>query len=317
MSIVGSFDTFQTTVNADAGQVAEARRRRRVFESALTTEPDVLELIASGSLARGTHHDPIHDVDLIVVFDADEHADWGSNGESAKDALDHTGAMIHRLLGSTSGTYDHLVRLARWRNHAVKCFLDDPEDDGAFTVDVMPAIRAGDHLLIPEALTESWIECDPEYLIRKSKAKHAEWKKYAGTVRMLKWWRKEQPIKIKSLVMEVLAFDHLPLGQSQPGAIKSFFAAAAFALESGLDVVDPANYCGAIQPDLDCGQFAELLRTAATSASAAVAAQANNDAAGATQHWADIFGDDFPVIAAAVATVTDSGPRPVRDSPQG
>ncbi len=68
-----AFDTHQVVVNADPDSVHEARHRRNVFCDAFGTLSEVSETIPSGSLARGTQRDPIHDVDLIMVFDADEH----------------------------------------------------------------------------------------------------------------------------------------------------------------------------------------------------------------------------------------------------
>lgn len=314
-----SFATFQSVVNADPEQVAEARRRRRIFESALTSETDVLEVVPSGSLARGTHKDPIHDVDLIVVYDASEHEKWGTSGSSAREALDHARAAVNRLLGITAGTADQLVRLARPRNHAVKCFLDDPEDENAFTVDVMPALRTERGFLIPEALSERWVDADPEFLIAEASRKHSEWSQYAGAVRMLKYWGAQQaPLKIKSLVTEVLALEHLPTDLNRPTAIRNFFTAAAFRIESGLIVEDPANLCGAIQRDLDMDEFGSRLREASNAAIDAGAAQVANDDARASRLWREIFGDDFPeIIAAAGAATVPDGPRTVKDSPQG
>ncbi|MCS6562300.1 MULTISPECIES: nucleotidyltransferase domain-containing protein [Curtobacterium] len=319
MSLMDSFASFQTVVNADPDQVSEARRRRRVFEEALVSEPDVLEVVPSGSLARGTHKDPIHDVDLVVVYDPVAHPDWGVPGASASEALDHARAAVNRLLGATSGTVDQLVRLAKPRNHAVKCFLDDPDDEDAFTVDVMPALRVDAGFRIPESLSEAWIDADPEYLIAEAARKHGEWSHYAGTVRMLKYWAASQsPLKIKSLVMEVLALEHLATGLNRPTAISSFFTAAAFQIESGLAVEDPAGLCGEIQRDLDMGAFSERLRAASNSGIDARASQVANDPAAASRHWREVFGDEFPeILAAAGATVVPDGPRPVKDSPQG
>ncbi|MCS6551122.1 nucleotidyltransferase domain-containing protein [Curtobacterium flaccumfaciens pv. flaccumfaciens] len=319
MSLMDSFASFQTVVNADPDQVSEARRRRRVFEEALLSEPDVLEVVPSGSLARGTHKDPIHDVDLVVVYDPVEHPDWGVPGASASEALDHARAAVNRLLGATSGTVDQLVRLAKPRNHAVKCFLDDPDDEDAFTVDVMPALRVDAGLRIPESLSKAWIEADPEYLIAEAARKHGEWPLYAGTVRMLKYWAASQsPLKIKSLVMEVLALEHLATGLNRPTAISNFFTAAAFQIESGLAVDDPARLCGEIQRDLDMEAFGNRLRAASNSGIDARAAQVAHDPAAASRHWREVFGDEFPeIVAAAGATVVPDGPRPVKDSPQG
>ncbi len=319
MTVLDSFKTFQSIVNADDEQIREARRRRKIFSDALLTRDDVLEVVPSGSLARGTQLEPIHDVDLIVVFDASAHTDWGTPGESAEAALNLTRAAIHDLLGSSNGTHDQIVRLARWRNHAVKCFLDDPDDENAFHVDVMPTLRHDGHLMAPEALSQAWIDIDPEYLIRESAAKHDQWNQYAGTVRMLKWWGKAQDFKVKSLTMEVLAFNFLPTDRpNRPTALSEFFASAAFSVESGVEVSDPAGLCGPIQHDLDYELLGEALQSAAGSAAAAQRNAANSNQAAATASWAEIFGDDFPVLAAAAAGETQvAEPRPVRDSPQG
>ncbi len=169
IGVSGAFKEFQGVVNADAERVREARRRRDLFKGAFLAESDVAEVVASGSLARGTQKDPIHDVDAIVIFDGDKHPGWGIPGGSASEALDYTRDQVNKLLGATNGTYAQVVRLARWRNHAVKCFLDDPDDPDAFTVDAMPALRREGSLLIPEAIGRKWVRCDPESLHRRRK----------------------------------------------------------------------------------------------------------------------------------------------------
>src|SRR5258708_32093039 len=124
MGINDAFDELQAEVNADIDQVKLARERRDTFKKAMSGEEDVLETFGSGSLSRSTQLKPIHDVDIVVVYDVTAHPDWGAPGDSAGEALDHAGDQIHRLLGQTYGTVAQEVRLAVPRNHAVKCFLD-------------------------------------------------------------------------------------------------------------------------------------------------------------------------------------------------
>lgn len=320
MSVDSTFDTYQATVNADPSQVTEARRRRDLFKTAFAGGDDVEEVRASGSLARGTQKDPIHDVDTIIVFKADSHLGWGQQGDSAEEALNHVQTRVRELLG-TNGTHaPGEVRRSTWRNHAVKCFLDDKDDDEAFTVDAMPALLDGDRLLIPEFTSKKWVPADPQHLIDEVKRKHATWKKFAGTVRMLKAWGKSQDIEIKSLVMEVLALSYLPTGNTRPIALRTFFTTAAYAIESGVRVTDTADVCGEIQKDLDYSKFAELLRTASNEAALAVSNQASSDDVGAIRHWGDVFGSKFPdppTTGKRPAVVPPVAPRPVKDTPQG
>jgi hypothetical protein len=113
-------------VNAPKDAMEEARRRRDLFVTSLPKAGDVTDAWPSGSLARGTQKDPIHDVDVVVEFDKEAHPGWGDPGDSAVDALEHTRELVKELLGS-DGTEGVEVRLTRLHNHAVKCFLDDPQ----------------------------------------------------------------------------------------------------------------------------------------------------------------------------------------------
>jgi hypothetical protein len=319
-----AFDLHQTEVNADPAAVKEARRRRDLFKEAMAPEADVTETFPSGSLARGSQIEPIHDVDFVVVYDPEAHPGWGSPGASAEDALGHVGGQVNELLGATNGSVAKEVRLASPRNHAVKCFLDDPDDPDAFTVDVMPALRqADDTLLIPESRSRQWVPADPQDLIRRVADRHAAWNQFVRLVRVLKHWNKSEKAGMKSLVVEVLALHHLPVG-SRPEALQRFFTAAAVAV--GLPVTDPAGLCGEIQPDLDRAHARASLEAAADIAWQARAAEARGDIDEAICLWRQVLGPAFPEPPSGCASVTPGSlatpavlvrPRPVRDAPQG
>lgn len=326
MDISKAFDDLQTEVNAPPESVKEARRRRDLFRDAFDGDDDVTETVPSGSLARGSQKDPVHDVDVIIVFDPDEHPDWGSPGPSAGASLDHVQARVHALLGETDGSFAKEVRLAEPRNHSVKCWLDDPQVKGAFTVDVTPALRQeGQTLLIPEKQSSRWIPTAPEYLVQLVADRHANWNRFVPLVRDLKRWGADQKTDMKSLLLEVLAVDHLP-EEERPQALAQFFAAAANAVL--LPVEDPAGLCGEIQPDLDRTATARHLTKAAEAAWRAVEAEGRGDTERAACLWREVFGDIFPepaggcgngtALAAGAAAVTIARPRrPVRDAPQG
>jgi hypothetical protein len=289
MSVESGFDELQTTVNVPPDALAEARRRRNVFCTELAKESDVLEVRPSGSLARGTHKDPINDVDIIVVYDGSQHVDWGQPGESAEAALEHAREAVTRRLG-TDGTGD--VRLAKKRNHSVKCFLDDPDAPDAFTVDVTPALRRAEGgILIPERKNEKWIPSNPKLLIDTVAARHSKWNEFAKLVRVLKRWNSDHGKHLKSLTVEVLAIEHLPVA-SRPRAIAAFFAAAQDAVFDTIE--DPARLSGPIQPDLDPTAASAALAAAASLAARAVEAEANGEKSVAQCLWHELFGDIFP-----------------------
>ena len=319
MSVESGFNLLQTTVNVGDDDLAEARRRRDAVRHELVKEDDVIEVRPSGSLARGTHKDPVNDVDLVVVFDAAEHPDWNQAGPSADAALAHLQDAVRRRLGS-GGTGD--VRLARSRNHSVKCFLDDPGDPGAFTVDVTPAlVRAEGGIYIPESKSAAWVASDPQHLIDLVAKRHEEWNEFARLVRVLKRWNTDHGGHMKSLTVEVLALTHLPVA-ARPNAIAAYFAAAQDAVWD--PIVDPAGLCGPIQPDLDPGPVSNEMAKAADLANRAIEAEANGEKQNAQCLWRQVFGDIFPepyggcgAGGAGVAAGDAVPKRRVVDSPQG
>src|SRR3954465_767748 len=184
-----AFDLLQTAVNAAPEHVREARARRNVFCGAFGTLSDCLEQLPSGSLARGTQRDPIHDVDLIMVFDPAQQPAWDGGAGSAGAALEYLGDRVKDLPGAAGGSHDRKVRHTLLRNHVVKCFLDDPDDPDAFAVEVMPALRVPEGFRVPERNNDRWITVNPEYLITEVAKRHDEWNKFAPMVRDIKAWK--------------------------------------------------------------------------------------------------------------------------------
>lgn len=174
----------------------------------------------------------------------------GTAGGSAEEALKHVQTRVRELLG-TNGTFaPSEVRRSIWRNHAVKCFMDDKVDDAAFTVDAMPALTDRDRLLIPEFASKKWVLTDPQYLIDEVNRKHAAWKKFAGTVRMLKAWESPRTSRSsRSLWRCWRSTTSSNRKNTLPIALRTFFTTAAYAVETGVRITDPANICGEIQMD--------------------------------------------------------------------
>ena len=263
-----------------------------------------------------------------MEFSAEHHPDWGSPGKSAEEALEYTRSHVRELLGDPEGTIDQRVRLAKPRNHSVKCFLDNPEDPDAFTVDVMPVLKQADgSLLIPEKLSDKWVPANPQYLIDAVARRHAEWRYFVPMIRAAKSWTREKSTGIKPLVLEVMALDHLPASDTRGEALQRYFAAAA--AQISLPVVDPAGLCGELQPDLDKRAAKQHLEDAAELAARAQEARDRGDSDEAACHWNKLFGDCFPkpdggcseyTAAGAISSVGVASvvrPRRIKDTPQG
>lgn len=317
MSLETGIDDVQAAANASPEQVAEARRRRDLFRSALPNFDDVVEVRASGSLARRTHKDPIHDVDVVVVFDPAAHPDWGEPGASAQEALEYARAQINESLGSAGAGE---VRFTRLENHAVKCFLDDPDDPDAFTVDATPALVHPERgIVIPERHSKGWVRSDPQFLIDRVAKRHGQWNEFAKLVRVLKLWNADHGQHLKSLVVEVLALEHLPV-DDRPAALARYFTAAAEKI--WYPVVDPAGLCGEVQPDLNKSDAYAALSRAADLANRAVEAADRGELRQAMCLWRDVFGPIYPeppggCDGSGFAVIPAVPKRRVVDSPQG
>jgi hypothetical protein len=124
---------------------------------------------------------------------------------------------------------------------------------------------------------------------------------------------------MKSLVVEVLALDHLPVAD-RPTALGRFFAAAQEAVWHPVD--DPAGLCGEIQPDMDREAASSALSSAADAAARAIEADARGEGRRAMCLWRDVFGDIFPEPfggcgAGGAALIPAVPKRKVVDAPQG
>lgn len=126
VGVYEAFDGYQNTIDADPAHVKLARERRDLFIGALQKADGVKEIVKSGSLERRTQLEPIHDVDLIMVFDGSTVPEWGSPGSSSNEALERAHDEVVARLGLSRGTDSKLVRRADARDHAVKCFVDPP-----------------------------------------------------------------------------------------------------------------------------------------------------------------------------------------------
>ena len=291
MTVESGFDALQQEVDVPTDVLEAARARRDVFVTVLPTADEVQKVRRSGSLKRGTHKDPLHDVDLIVVYHADRHPDWGQPGQSAEESLRRTSALASQFLGPEAGQAE-TVRLTRLQNHAVKCFLDDPEDPDAFTVDLTPAlVRREGGFWIPQRNDGIWVPTDPQVLEDQVAARHAAWRQFAKLVRLLKRWNADHGDVMKSLVVEVLALDHLP-ATDRPEALARFFTAGSAAVWR--PIVDPAGLCGEIQPDLDKAAAHAALSAAADGAWQAVNDDARGEERAAMCGWREVFGPIYP-----------------------
>jgi hypothetical protein len=332
MTLEEAFTGLQQEVDAKADVVAEARRRRDAFRGAFDGEPDVQRTFASGSFARGTQIEPVKDVDLLVLYDSTAHPDWGQPGDSAEAALEHLRGRIKDLLGPGQvdpGSGIDAVRRTEVRHHAVTCWLDDPEDPDAFTVDVVPVLNRVEGGIprgfwIPEVPTRQWIASDPLYLIARVLERHRDsGGQFVKRERLLKRFNAGHGKLMKGLTIEIMGLGHMPDSPIHESLATFFAAAETYVWQP---ILDPAGLGGEIEPDLDRAGACEAFKEAASLAWRANTAAERGEVEKAICLWGQIFEampeppggcDSHLAAAAGVAGVAVGSPRRVRDLQQG
>jgi hypothetical protein len=294
-------------VQADPLVALLARWRRSVVIDAVKNRLDVEEVIPSGSLVRGTQLETIHDiVDLIVVFDESMRGGWGGGG-SAGAALEYLQTAIRDVLQAGPGRPRGLVQGTELRNHVVTFNLDSSLGPlsaaipDASPVNVMPAVRAGSHLRVPERASDRWIDVDPEPLLGVQAAQRRAWSNFDQVVQMIKGWAGHQGLRMTSFAIEVLVLKYLPRPDlsetmSSSDAIAGFFEAASRARIIRLS--DPAARRAEIYPELNYAALRAALDKSAALARQAIVAEgtwqkrdlAQDSVAHPSVYWQEIFG---------------------------
>lgn len=243
------------------------------------------------------------------MFDSSAHPDYGKGLASAQAATEHLQDELLEQLHPWRGGGQGLLRETELLTHVVKYHGDSTGPfkeiiPSAPPVDVMPAVREGSHLLIPERGT-GWIDVDPEYLIRQVAERKREWRYFTEVVGMVKTWAKFNHLGMKNLAIEVMVLKYCPRPRlfetlSCGEAIARFFEAAAKDNITSLE--DPAGRCGKIDPDMNYGKLRSALDNAAGLARRAMDAEHELKnpfmAAGEVTHpdefWRRLFGRRYP-----------------------
>jgi hypothetical protein len=298
------FEAFGRAIESDPIGVLLAKWRQDAFIEKLKKLPGVVKVIPSGSLARDTHIGPVHDIDLIAVFDPSRLPGYGGGPDSARVALEHAQkGLIEQLHPLTEE--EGLLRDTKLGDHTVKCFTDVPRPfaeaiPSAPPVDVMPAVREGFHLKIPEQGT-GWIRTDPEKFMREVAQRQHQWKYFTKVIGMMKAWAKHNNLHISNLAIEVMVikwcpkprlFETLSCGE----AVARFFETARarvdkwLVLPGWLSAIDKSISLMKLQGALD--NAAKLSREAMKAESAWE--RGLHNAVHPDAFWRKLFGSKYP-----------------------
>jgi SMODS domain-containing protein len=287
-TIQNSFQQLRANLEITNLQSSTVSTRQANVREVMEAGLEVLDTFLTGSYARSTMIAPLKeaDIDIFVVLNPRYYHNYnGQNGGQA-GLLD----LVKRTLLKT---YTRTPDISR-NGQAVTIRFDD------FVVDVVPGFyREGGGYLIPNSITNSWIETDPkkhvDLVAASNKAHNGD---FVPLVKMIKGWNKSHSAYFRAFHLEVLALAIL-----HNVTITDFPSGARFYFDKGRTLVkdknpDPAGYGGDIGSYINTrDKIEEAERRFQTAYERAVKAEefaARGHVSHAVDMWGKIFGDYFP-----------------------
>jgi len=257
---------------------------RAVVEQGLA----VLDSFLTGSYARSTMIAPMKeaDVDIFVVLDAKYYHHYNRQNGSQAGLLD----LVKRTLLKT---YTRTPDISR-SGQAVTIRFED------FVVDVVPGFnRQGGGYIIPNSITQTWLETDPKKHVEIFSGANAD---HAGDliplIKMIKGWNKAHGETFRSFHLEVLA-----LGILDGVTITDMPSGARYVFDKARDLItkrnlDPAGYGDDVGKYINTREkIDDAVAKFQLAYDRAVKAE-EHDRRGSTraaiEMWGLVFGDHFP-----------------------
>lgn len=294
-----AFRKFKSRLELNTREQDNASKRHTEVREYIRTKFSIDRDFLTGSYARYTKTKPLKDIDIFFVMadaDAKKYRD-----QAPQVVLD----AYYNALAEKYGK-DAVRKQGRSINvdFGVVVDSDDNTDYRVLSVDVVPAVAAGDDYEIPNSDTGKWMKTNPDIHAEKAKRAHqafdSEWK---GLVRMVKYWNNnakhgaDKPVK-PSFLMEVMALECLHGGWQGrfDYEIQAFFSSLADRIKD--EWPDPAGLGSPISDGMDAARkerARQLLTVASREASHAIALARKGQNGEALKAWRALFGPKFPL----------------------
>jgi hypothetical protein len=189
-------------------------------------------------------------------------------------------------------------------------------------IDVVPVIADGESYKIADREIDDWRKTNPKGHKTWSAEKNGDFDgRFKPLVKLMKWWRKENPLpgkRPKGFVLEVLVARHAPKGETHYG--EAFARTLEDIYETYKDdaqadikpvIQDPSVNNSDILAKVTVAQWKAFIEKCRVYAGYARKAQDADDMEEATTQWRKVFGQRFPKtvsVAKAVAAAAIAAP---------
>ena len=294
-----AFRKFMSRLELNTREQENASKRHTEVREYIRTKFSIDRDFLTGSYARYTKTKPLKDIDIFFVM-ADTDAKK-YRAQAPKVVLDaYYDALVEKYGQDAVRKQGRSINV----DFGVVVDSDDNTDYRVLSVDVVPAVAAGDDYEIPNSDTGKWMKTNPEIHAEKAKLAHqafdSEWK---GLVRMVKYWNNnskhgaDKPVK-PSFLIEVMALECLHGGWQGrfDYEVQAFFSSLADRIKD--EWPDPAGLGSPISDGMDAARkerACQLLTAASREASHAIDLARKGQNGEALKAWRALFGPKFPL----------------------
>lgn len=285
-----AFEKFKKRLELSDTEAADAQRRHKDVREQIAKDFQIERDFLSGSYGRHTKTKPLKDVDIVFELGKDEK--WRRD----KPPIEMLQAFEKCLLKKYDKSQLEIGRRCMTVEFE-KTAYQDGSDEKVLSIDLIPALKAGDDYEIPDKDKGIWIKTNPEIHKKKATDKNTELGgKWKPLVKMAKAWNRNagKPIKPAFLV-EVMALGLVhPEFSDYPNELRNFFSAAAGAIDRPW--ADPAGLGPPVSdqmtPEL-ISKARQALQEAERKAALAFRAEQSGRQGDALQLWQEILGPLF------------------------
>lgn len=299
ISLDDAFRKFKSRLELNDSEQQNASNRHTEVREHIRAKFSIKRDFLTGSYARHTKTKPLKDIDIFFVLSQAEEERYRTKPPSV--VLDAFYDALVEKYGK-----DAVRKQGRSINvdFGVVVDAEDNADYRVLSVDVVPAVDAGNDYEIPNADTGKWMKTNPDIHAQKATAAHqafsCEWK---GLVRMVKYWNNngkhgtDKPVK-PSFLIEVMALECLHGGWQGrfDYELQAFFSSLADRVLE--DWPDPAGLGSPISDGMDAARkerARRLLLAASAEASNAIRLAREGKNGEALKAWRSLFGPKFPL----------------------
>lgn len=229
ITISEAFEKFKTRLEPGTREEAAAVSRRERVKEILKNAFEIDRVFLTGSYKRWTKIRPLKDVDLFCVLNSERES--GYLEKPSKTLLESFAVELRKEYGSD--------KVVVWDKCVTVSFgePDDEEEEGLFSIDVVPAFDEGEAYRIPDTTHSSgWMSCDPEvHAELATKANKDLDGRWVTLVKMAKKCNAFQGKPVyPSFLLEVMALKLIvpPFSGGYKYEIKSLFASALQQIEA-------------------------------------------------------------------------------------